>query len=266
MSDSDFEEKKNIAQMLSDFQDKTDAVLAEYVRHGYLKTIARALLYMSYERAKEVLQEFDENTREKLTELMQANDNFSEHYDRPDPYVMEAENAFASMNFYPLDDLVAIEIQRRKEYEKDTKEVFAQFLEKNPIYGQYLKTLHFEFGTILQLDDRAIQKLLREIDCQELATALIDCPEEIQNKILKNMSVRAAKYLKDNIAELSSLVTRQNIEESRTKICSIISRLEDCGEILRCKQTDSEENMIAEIQDFFQKLEEQNKKLLSAGN
>ena len=80
------------------------------------------------------------------------------------------------------------------------------------------------------------------------------------------MSVRAAKYLKDNIAELSSLVTRQNIEESRTKICSMISRLEDCGEILRCKQTDSEENMIAEIQDFFQKLEEQNKKLLSTGN
>lgn len=218
---NEINESKSFAQLLDDFQDKCDGVLEDYIRTGYLKTFAGLLSYISHDRAQKILLSLDQDTRQKIEYIMNHN--------LCNP-MLEAECAFALSKFAPLEDLAEIEQQRRKE--GDTQEAFAAFEEKNPIYAEYLTKMHFGFEEFVFLDDRAIQKVLREVDQQELAKALANCDEEIRNKIFRNMSLRAADMLKEDI-EYMGPVCKAVSFESQAKIARVAKRLEDAGEIVR---------------------------------
>jgi flagellar motor switch protein FliG len=89
----------------------------------------------------------------------------------------------------------------------------------------------FVFEDIVQLDDRAIQAVLREVDMKELATALKGVGVEVQEKIYKNMSERAVSMLKEDM-EYMGPVRLRVVEESQVKVVNIIRRLEEAGEIV----------------------------------
>jgi len=97
----------------------------------------------------------------------------------------------------------------------------------------------FVFEDIVMLDDRAIQKVLREVDQQELAKALKSVDSEVQDKIFRNMSKRAASMLKEDM-EYMGPVRLKDVEESQQKIVSVIRRLEDSGEIVIARSADDE--------------------------
>jgi len=215
------EQNKSFSQMLDEFQAKCDDVLENYIFDGYLKTFAGILSYMSEERAQKILLSLDQDRRQKIEYIMNhnlCNPKF------------EAESAFASMKFAPLEDLTKIEKQRRREM--DTEEIMRNFEGRNPIFGKYLKKMHFNFNEIIMLDDRAVQKILREIDSTDLAKALKNSDEETKNKIFRNMSKNAADMLKEEIEFLGPL-REKDIFESQAKITSTILRLEADGEIIR---------------------------------
>jgi len=88
-----------------------------------------------------------------------------------------------------------------------------------------------KFDIILNLDDRAIQKVFREVDSQELAKALKGEREEIREKVFRNMSLRAAQMLKEDI-EFMGPIRTSYVKESQEKIVQIIHRLEQTGEIV----------------------------------
>ena len=92
--------------------------------------------------------------------------------------------------------------------------------------------MHFGFEEFVFLDDMAIQKVLREVDQQELAKALANCDEEIRNKIFRNMSLRAANMLKEDM-EYMGPVCKAVSFASQAKIARVAKRLEDAGEIVR---------------------------------
>jgi flagellar motor switch protein FliG len=89
----------------------------------------------------------------------------------------------------------------------------------------------FVFEDIIQLDDRAIQAILREVDMKELATALKGVGPEVQEKIFKNMSERAVAMLKEDM-EYMGPVRLRVVEESQVKVVNIIRKLEEAGEIV----------------------------------
>ena len=207
--------------MLDEFQARCDDVLENYIFDGYLKTFAGILSYMSEDRAQKILLSLDQDRCQKIEYIMNhnlCNPKF------------EAESVFASMKFAPLEDLTKIEKQRRRE--KDTEGTMAEFENRNPIFGKYLKKMHFNFNEIIMLDDRAVQKILREIDTTDIAKALKNSDEETKNKIFKNMSKNAANMLKRDIEFLGPL-REKDIFESQAKITSTILRLEANGEIIR---------------------------------
>jgi hypothetical protein len=88
-----------------------------------------------------------------------------------------------------------------------------------------------EWSLLPFFDDRAIQKIMRETDSQELARALKISPVEIQEKIFRNMSRRAAEMLKEDM-EYMGPVRVKDAEESKQRIVSIIRHLEETGEIV----------------------------------
>lgn len=102
--------------------------------------------------------------------------------------------------------------------------------EKNPEMAEIVKNMMFVFEDIIQLDDRAIQAILKEIDIKELGMALKGVSEEVQQKIFGNMSERAMGMLKEDM-EFMGPVKLRIVEESQQKIVATIRRLEDSGDI-----------------------------------
>ena len=89
----------------------------------------------------------------------------------------------------------------------------------------------FVFEDIVTLDDMAIQRVLREVESRDLAFALKGSTEEVKQRIMKNLSKRAAEMLNDELAYMGP-VRLKDVEQAQQKIVAIIRRLEEAGEII----------------------------------
>ncbi|AVM70170.1 flagellar motor switch protein FliG [Lachnospiraceae bacterium oral taxon 500] len=89
----------------------------------------------------------------------------------------------------------------------------------------------FVFEDILTLDDRSVQRVLRDVDNNVLAIALKGQSEEIQSLIFKNLSKRLAAMIKEEM-EFMGPVRLKDIEESQQTIVGVIRKLEDAQEIV----------------------------------
>ena len=81
------------------------------------------------------------------------------------------------------------------------------------------------------LDDRFIQIVLREVDNNELAIALKNANEDVQNAIFSNLSSRLATMIKEDM-EFMGPVRLKDVEDAQQKIVNVIRKLEDSGEIV----------------------------------
>ena len=95
---------------------------------------------------------------------------------------------------------------------------------------QQIKDLLFIFDNLLDVDDRGVQALLREVGSDTLAVALRGAEPEVQEKILKNMSKRAAEILKDDM-EARGPVKLVDVEAAQKEIIVIAQRLAEEGTI-----------------------------------
>ena len=111
------------------------------------------------------------------------------------------------------------------------KAIMSRIEERDPILAEEIRKLMFVFEDIVQLEDKAIQSILKEVDIKDLATALKGMGGEVQEKIFKNMSERAVGMLKEDM-EFMGPVRLRVVEESQQKVVAIIRRLEEAGEIV----------------------------------
>ena len=93
-----------------------------------------------------------------------------------------------------------------------------------------IRRLMFVFEDLLKLDDKSIQKLLKEVDNTQWATALKGSSEEIRQKVMGNLSQRAVESLKEDMEYLGP-VRISDVEEMQQLIVDAVRRLEDAGEI-----------------------------------
>ncbi len=111
------------------------------------------------------------------------------------------------------------------------KSVMEEIQQRNPDLAQEIRGLMFTFEDIQTLDDRSIQRLLKEVDTKVLTIALKGAPEEIQNKIFSNMSERAASMVKEEMEFMGPLRVK-DVDEAQRQIVEIIRTLEEEGEIV----------------------------------
>jgi flagellar motor switch protein FliG len=97
--------------------------------------------------------------------------------------------------------------------------------------AQQIQDLMFVFENLLEVDDRAIQAILREVQQDVLMKALKGADETLREKILKNMSKRAAEMLADDL-EAMGPVRVSEVETAQKEILSTARRLADAGEIM----------------------------------
>ena len=92
----------------------------------------------------------------------------------------------------------------------------------------------FVFEDIITMDDRSVQRFVRDCDPRDLVLALKAANAEVANKLFTNMSTRMAQSIKDDL-EITSNVRMKDVEEAQQRIVGIIRGLEEKGEIIILK-------------------------------
>ena len=110
---------------------------------------------------------------------------------------------------------------------------------RNPELAEEIRSKMFMFEDIVSLDDRSIQLVLRQVETNDLATALKGVREEVRQKVMRNLSERAAENLADEI-EMLGPVRLRTVEESQAKIVQAIRTLEESGQITIRRGDDDE--------------------------
>ena len=111
------------------------------------------------------------------------------------------------------------------------KNVIEMLEEETPQLAEDVRSLMFVFEDIVNLDDRAIQRILREVDTKDLALSLKGAREDVKDKILRNMSERAQAILLEDMEYMGPVRARE-VQEVQSKIVGIIRMLEQNGELV----------------------------------
>jgi flagellar motor switch protein FliG len=101
----------------------------------------------------------------------------------------------------------------------------------DPELAQKVLDEMFVFDNLMDIDDRSIQIILREVQSDSLILALKGASEDLRNKIFKNMSQRAAEMLKEDL-EAKGPVRISEVEAEQKEILKVVRRLADEGQIV----------------------------------
>lgn len=113
-----------------------------------------------------------------------------------------------------------------------TAKTILEFIEhKDGTLATEIKRLMFLFEDLLYVDDRSIQRILREVDKKDLALSMKVADEQLKEKILKNMSERAQEMLKEEL-QFMGPVRLKEVEAAQTRIVLIVKQLEENNEII----------------------------------
>jgi flagellar motor switch protein FliG len=224
-----------------DFIRRTDPThLLNFIQQEHPQTIALILAYLEPQKASVILGNLPNDIQSDVAKRIATMDRTSPETLREVERVLEKKLASISSEDYSVAGGVESIVEILNLVDRSTEKVIIESLEEeDPELAEEIKKRMFVFEDIVMLDDRAIQKVMREVDTAELAKALKAVDSEVQDKIFRNMSKRAAALLKDDM-EYMGPIRMKDVEESQQKIVSIIRKLEEQGEIVVARAGEDE--------------------------
>ena len=224
-----------------DFIRRTDpSHLLNFIQQEHPQTIALILAYLEPNKASYILQELGEDIQSDVARRIATMDRTSPEVLREVERVLEKKLSTLSSEDYTTAGGVESIVEILNLVDRSSeKSIIESLEEEDPDLAEEIKKRMFVFEDIVLLDDRAIQRVLREVDSQELSKALKSVDVEVQDKVFKNMSKRAAAMLKEDM-EFMGPVRLKDVEDAQQKIVASIRRLEDSGEIVIARSGEDE--------------------------
>ncbi len=216
-----------------DFVRRTDpAHLLNFIQQEHPQTIALILAYLDPLKASQILGQLPQEKQSDVARRIATMDRTSPEILREVERVLEKKLSSLSSEDYTSAGGVGSIVDILNLVDRTTEKTIIESLEEeDPELAEEIKKRMFVFEDIIMLDDRAVQRVMREVDTAELAKALKAVDPEVQDKIFRNMSKRAAALLKEDM-DFMGPTRRKDVEESQQKIVSIIRKLEEQGEVV----------------------------------
>ncbi len=114
------------------------------------------------------------------------------------------------------------------------KTIFDGLSVNNAELADEIRKRMFVFEDIITLDDRAVQRFLRDVDQRDLVLALKTANDDVANKLFTNMSARMAETIRDDL-EITTNVRMKDVEDAQQRIVGVIRDLEEKNEIVILK-------------------------------
>ncbi len=216
-----------------EFLRKTDASqLLNFIQDEHPQTIALILSYLSSAQASTIISALAPDKQADVAKRIAQMDRTSPDVIKEVEKVLEQKLASMVNQDYTIVGGVDSIVEILNTVDRGTEKHIMESLEiEDPELADEIRKKMFVFEDILSLDDRSIQRVLREVDNNELAIALKGSNEEVQNLIFKNLSKRLASMIKEDM-EFMGPVRMKDVEEAQQKIVNIIRKLEDSAEII----------------------------------
>jgi flagellar motor switch protein FliG len=216
-----------------DFARKTDpGQLLNFIQNEHPQTIALILAYLHPEQAGLILSSLSPELQVDVARRVASLDRTTPEVLQEIESTLEQRLSAFVMDDYTVAGGVESIVDILNMVDRATEKTILDSLEEEePELAEEIRKRMFVFEDIILLDDRSIQKVLREVDSKDLAMALKTASEEVASRIYKNMSKRAAEMLREDI-EYMGPVRLRDIEETQQRIVATIRRLEDMGEII----------------------------------
>ncbi len=205
--------------------------VSEFIKNEHPQIIATILVHLEPDQASEIIGYFPDRLRQDvmlriatldgvkpialrelndvMTKLLTGNDNLKKQ-------TMGGVKVAANIMNFMSGDNEAIIMEGLKSYDDDM--------------AQKIMDEMFVFDNIIDIDDKGIQVILREVQSEMLIVALKGTTEEMREKIFKNMSSRAAEMMKEDL-ESKGPVKLSEVEAQQKQILQIVRRLSDEGQI-----------------------------------
>ena len=216
-----------------EFIRKTDpSQLLNFIQDEHPQTIALILSYLPASQASMVVSSLPPEKQADVASRIAQMDRTSPDVIKQVEKVLERKLSSLVNQDYTIVGGVDAIVSILNSVDRGTEKHIMETLEvEEPELADEIRKKMFVFEDILSLDDRAIQRVLRDVDNSDLALALKGATEEVQNVILNNLSKRLAVMIKEDM-EYMGPVRMKDVEEAQQKIVNIIRKLEDSAEIV----------------------------------
>ena len=218
------------------FLNKTDAkTLLSTLQHERAQTIALVLSYVDPDKAAAVLEELPPKKKLRVVKSIARMESAS-----PTAVKMiedELQKKFSSLivtenvQIGGLDHIAAI----MNNLERSSEKAIFDGLEKNDgTLAEEIRKRMFVFEDIVHMDDRSVQRFVRDCDMRDIVLALKGANKDVADKLFTNMSTRMRQNIEEDL-EITTNVRIRDVEEAQQRIVGIIRDLEERNEIIILK-------------------------------
>ena len=224
-----------------DFIRRTDPTqLINFIQGEHSQTIALIMAYLDPQKASLIMSGLPAERQADIAKRIATMDRTSPEVLREVERVLERKLSSLASEDYTAAGGIETIVEVLNLVDRGTERTIIEALEdEDPELAEEIKKRMFVFEDIVLLDDRSIQKVLREVDTNDLAKALKAVESDVQEKIFRNMSKRAAALLKEDMDYMGP-IRLKDVEEAQQKIVNIIRKLEESGDIVIARAGEDE--------------------------
>ncbi|MBU5267801.1 flagellar motor switch protein FliG [Virgibacillus proomii] len=203
-----------------------------FIQGEHPQTIALVLSYLDPEQAGQILSALPQEMQADVAKRIATMDSTSPEIISQVEQVLEKNISASFTEDYTQTGGIQAVVEVLNGVDRSTERTILDSLEiQDPELAEEIKKRMFVFEDIVILDNRAIQRVVREVENEDLRLALKVASDEVKDIVFKNMSQRMAETVKEEM-EYMGPVRLRDVEEAQTRIVATIRRLEDVGEIV----------------------------------
>jgi flagellar motor switch protein FliG len=216
-----------------DFARKADPTqILNFIQNEHPQTIALILSYLEPAQAGQILSALPQEMQADIARRIALMDSTSPDIINEVEQILERKLSATVVQDYTQAGGIEAVVEVLNKVDRSTERTILDALEiQDPELAEEIKKRMFVFEDIVTLDNRAIQRVIREVDNNDLMLALKVASDEVKEIVFRNMSTRMAEAFKEEM-EFMGPVRLREVEEAQSRIVAVIRRLEEAGEIV----------------------------------
>lgn len=216
-----------------DFARKADpAQVLNFIQNEHPQTIALVLSYLDSGQSGQILSELSPEMQSDVAKRIALMEGTTPEVINEVEQILERKLSTTVTQDFTQTGGVETLVEVLNSVDRSTERTILDELEiQDPELAEEIKKRMFVFEDIVALDSRAIQRVIRDVENEDLILALKAASEEVKSIIYQNMTQRMADTFKEEM-EFMGPVRLRDVEEAQTRIVNVIRRLEEAGEIV----------------------------------
>jgi flagellar motor switch protein FliG len=206
--------------------------LLDFIRREHPQTIALILANMDPRRAAPILSELPAELQLDVVLRIATMDKTNPEVIRQIETILESRLSSVFTQEVSISGGVKAVAEIMNRLDRSTERTLLSALQGHESeLADGIRRLMFTFEDLVHVDDRGVQRILKEVDQRDLVLALKAASPDVAAKIYKNMTERAGALLKEEISYLGPVRLR-DVEDSQRRVMEVVRRLEEAGDII----------------------------------